>query len=130
MAGQVQNIGLSLFISLIQGLSGRPKFVGWGTGSGQAPTDTDLDVPATEPRTNGTTSIQNTNITGDTYRVVAALTADADKVITEIGIYDAAGSGSPPAGGNMAFYSSFLPLSIEDGDTITFTNDVILQRPA
>lgn len=131
MPSQVQNVGLALFISLLQAAAGRPKYVGWGTGSGQVAADTDLDTPATEARTNGTSSIVTTNVAGDTYRVVALLTvAGADKVITEIGIFDAAGSGSPPAGGNMAFYSSFLPLSIEVGDTVTFTTDVILEPAA
>lgn len=128
MAGQVQDLGLALFISLLQASAGRPKYVGWGIGTGAAVNATNMVTPATEPRTNGSTSIQTTTIAGDTYRVIALLTADADKVITEIGIFDAAGSGSPPAGGNMAFYSSFLPLSIETGDTITFTNDVIFER--
>lgn len=125
---QVQNLGLALFVSLVQASVSRPKFLGWGTGNGQVPADTDLDVPATEARVNGTTSVQNTSVTGDTYRVTGTLTANANKTITELGVFDAAGSGSPPAGGNMAFYSSFLPLGIETGDTITFTVDVVLEN--
>ena len=126
--GQVQDLGLALFISLLQASAGRPKYVGWGTGSGVAVNGTNLGVPATEARTNGTSSVVTQNVTGDTYRVQALLEADANKAITEIGIFDAAGSGSPPSGGNLAFYASFPALNIEDGDTITFTTDITLER--
>lgn len=126
--GQVQDVGLRLFISLIQASAGRPKFVGWGTGSGADPDDVDLVTPSAEARTNGTTTIEDENITDDTYRIVAQLETLSDQAITEIGVFDAAGSGSPAVGGNMAFYSSFPPLSIEEGDTITFTTDVTLVR--
>jgi hypothetical protein len=41
--------------------------------------------------------------------------------ITEVGAFDAVGSGSPPTGGNMGIYGDFAAINVSSGDSIAFT---------
>jgi hypothetical protein len=75
----------------------------------------------TEARATGTATQQTTTLTNDTYQVVGTLTAAAARAITEVGVFDAVGSGSPPTGGNMDIYGSFTVINLSTGDSITFT---------
>jgi hypothetical protein len=118
------HVGKAITTNLVSGIGGTvPKYVGWGTGStGAAATATDLSTAATEARTSGTVSRVTTSQTNDTLQVVGTVTiAGAGKTITEAGLFDAAGSGSPPSGGNLYELASFTGLALDIGDSIQFT---------
>lgn len=98
--------------------AGTACYVGWGTGVGTAAKgDTDLFTPATEARVVGTES----QPTADKNQWVATITADGVKTITNAGLFDAAGSGSPPSGGNLVVKGDFTGVVLASGDSIQFT---------
>jgi hypothetical protein len=99
-----------------------PHFVGWGTGAvaGSA-ASTDLSTPATEARVSGTSSQFTTTNANDTHQIVGTLTANGTKTITNVGIFDAAGSGSPPAGGVLYAIFDGLSQALNNGDSVQFT---------
>lgn len=101
----------------------RPLYIQWGTGSGQTASSNALASTAgtTEARVTGTSSQQTTTVTNDTYQVTGTLTAAGTRAITEVGVFDAAGSGSPPSGGNMDIYSDFSVVNLASNDAIVFT---------
>lgn len=130
MAAQVQNLGLGMFTAALHAYASRPKYLQWGEGSGQGVTDTAVDAvgTTTEARTDGTSSQQTTTTTNDTYRVTGTITAAGSRAITEVGVFDAAGSGSPPTGGNMGIYGDFSVINLASGDSIAFTINVVLDQ--
>lgn len=130
MATQVQNLGLANFTAGLAAYASLAKHLQWGVGSGQTVSDTDLDnkTGTTEARTAGTASQQTTNTANDTLRVVGTITALGARAITEVGMFDAAGAGSPPAGGNMGFYADFSTINLGTGDSITFTCDTVFDQ--
>lgn len=127
MASLVTNNGLSEFVTALVG-DDVLKWIGWGTGSGQGVTANDLATPANESRTNGTDSAQTTNTTGDTFRVTGAITAGGARAITEVGVFDGAGTGNPPSGANLGIYGDFAVINLASGDSITFTIDAVLDQ--
>lgn len=130
MATQVQNLGLANFTAAIAAYASVGKYLQWGTGSGVAVTGTALGstTGTTEARTSGTVSVETTTTTNDTLRVVGTITALGTPAITEVGLWDAAGSGSPPTGGNMTFYGNFSVINLGTGDSITFTCDTVFDQ--
>ena len=121
MADLVTDKGLAivvdrLFTSLVY--TAQPKFVAWGTGSTQTVASNALAVESAEARTDGTSSTQTTDTTGDTYRVVGTITATAARAITEAGLFDAS------TVGNMFVYSDFIVINLATNDSITFTFNV------
>ena len=102
-----------------------PTYLGIQTGSGDASeSDTALSTESTdEDRVNGTASIVQTNVTGDTRRIVAEVTIeDNDKTITGIGLFDAS------TDGNMMIKESFPGLALRVGDRVEFTVDQIFSQ--
>jgi hypothetical protein len=99
-----------------------PRFFGWGTGAvaGSA-ASTNVSTPATEARATGTSSQVTTSVTNDTLQVVGTLTATAGKTITNVGLFDAAGTGSPPSGGALFAIFDGLSQALNSGDSIQFT---------
>ncbi len=130
MVAQVQNLGLAHITEALHAYATRARHMQWGVGSGQAVTDTDLDnkTGTTEARTAGTSSQQTTNTTNDTFRVTGTITAAGTRAITELGLFDAAGAGSPPSGGNMAFYTDFSVINLASSDFIQFQVDVVFDQ--
>ena len=130
MATQTQNLGLANFTAAIAAYASVGKYLQWGIGSSVAVTGTDLGskTTTTEARTSGTVSQQTTNTTNDTLRVVGTITAAGPRAITEVGLFDAAGTGSPPSGGNMTFYGDFSVINLAVGDSITFTCDTVFDQ--
>lgn len=126
MASQVQDTGLANVTAALNAYTSRARYLQWGVGSGQAVTATSLNdtTGTTEARVAGTTSQQTTTTTNDTYQVTGTITAAGTRAITEVGVFDAAGSGSPPTGGNIGFYSDFPVINLASGDSITFTISV------
>ncbi len=115
--------GREITVNRLRGVGTEPVHVGWGTGAGTAAAgDTDLFTPATEARVTGTSSVQTTSTTGDTYQVVGTITCSgASKTITNVGLFDAAGSGSPPAGGNLYMHADHGSQALAVGDAIQYT---------
>lgn len=99
-----------------------PKFIGWGTGAGAgAVGSTDVSTAATEARVSGTSAQATTTATNDTYRVTGTVTANGTKTITNVGLFDAAGTGSPPTGGVLFAIFDGLSLALTSGDSVAFT---------
>lgn len=99
-----------------------PRYLGWGTGAGAgSASSTDVSTPATEARVTGTSSQFTTTVTNDTHQVVGTLTANANKTITNVGIFDAAGTGSPPSGGALYAIFDGLSQALNSGDSIQLT---------
>lgn len=130
MAQLVTNLGLANAVAAWHAYASRPLYLQWGVGSGQGVASTDLasKTTTTEARTTGTSSVQTVNTTNDTYRVTGTITAAGARVITEVGVFDAAGTGSPPSGGNMDIYGDFSAVNLASGDSITFTVNVTLDQ--
>ena len=99
-----------------------PHYIGWGTGAtaGSA-TSTDVSTAAPEARANGVSTQVTTSVTNDTHQVVGTITASAGRTITNVGIFDAAGSGSPPSGGVLYAIFDGLSQALNSGDSIKFT---------
>lgn len=130
MVAQAQNLGLGNIVDAFLAYATRARYMQWGVGSGQAVTDTDLNskTGTTEARTAGSTAKATTTTTDDTIQITGTITALGTRAITELGVFDAAGAGSPPAGGNMCFYGDFTTINLGTGDYIEFTLSVVLDQ--
>jgi hypothetical protein len=128
MASLVPSVGKAVISGRMFGgtpTQTEPHFVGWGTGAGAgAAGSTDLSTAATEARVSGTSTQVTTSVTNDTHQVVATITAAGTKTITNVGIFDAAGSGSPPSGGVLYAIFDGLSQALNSGDSIQFTAKV------
>jgi len=126
---KLTNTGIHLInIAMKTGMTstGIPCFVGWGIGTTPAAaTDTGLETPATESRTNGTETQQTTTTTKDTVQVIAVITCNATgKSISEVGLFNNA------TGGTCFMRSTFTPIAVVEDDTITFTLKMVFTRGA
>lgn len=131
MASFVTNNGLAEIVSSLVAAN-TARHLQWGVGSGQDAADNTLadTTGTTEARTAGAMSAQTETTTGDTIQIVGTITAEGARTITEIGVFDAAGSGSPPTGGDMIAYGSFDAVALGAGESITFTVTVTLDQAA
>ena len=129
MASFVTNNGLAEIVSVVVAANAA-RHLQWGTGSGQDAADNALadTTGTTEARTGGTMSAQTETTTGDTIQVVGTITAEGELTITEVGVFDTAGSGSPPTGGNMIAYNDFSAIDLMSADSITFTVKITLDQ--
>ncbi|OGS01550.1 MAG: hypothetical protein A2V88_02685 [Elusimicrobia bacterium RBG_16_66_12] len=120
MATVLTQVGEELIVDLMDSASA--DYVGWGTGAGTAAKgDTALFTAATEARVVATRS----QPVADKVRWVATITADGSKTITNAGVFDAAGSGSPPTGGTpLIVHGDFTGVPLLAGDKIEFTIDL------
>jgi hypothetical protein len=124
MVARVQNNGLANITAALLSAN-LAKYLQWGTGSAAAASaNVVTTTTTTEARTTGTASQQTTTQTSDTYQVVGTITAAGTRAITEVGVFDAVGSGSPPTGGNMDFYGDFSVINLATNDSIAFTVQV------
>jgi hypothetical protein len=122
MTARLQNNGLANLTAGWHAYTSRPLFLQWGTGTGAAASaNVVTTTTTTEARTTGTSSQQTTTQTNDTYQVVGTITALGTRAITEVGVFDAAGTGSPPTGGNMDIYGDFTVINLVTNDSIAFT---------
>lgn len=122
MTARVQDAGLANITTAWAAYASLPKYIQWGTGSGAAKSANVVTTTSTtEARTTGTVTQQTTTVTDDTYQVTGTVTAAGTRAITEVGVFDAAGSGSPPTGGNMDVYGDFSTINLATGDNIAFT---------
>ncbi len=125
MSSLIPSVGKAIISGRMFGATptqAEPRYLGWGTGAGAgAASSTDLSTPASEARATGISSQFTTTVTNDTHQVVGTLTANANKTITNLGIFDAAGSGSPPSGGVLYAIFDGLSQALNSGDSIQFT---------
>jgi hypothetical protein len=124
MAAMVTRVGTAIISAALNAYASAPKFVGWGTSNtAEAGTQTDLVTPgANEARTSGTTSVVTGTYTNDTFQVVALITcATGGKTIQEVGLFDAAGSGTPPSGGTLFARAVHGAQTLSVGDSIEYT---------
>lgn len=120
MADVLTTVGKQWIVDVLDGtVAVTADFIGWGTGAGTAAVgDTDLFTPATEARVSAT----RTQPAADTIRWVAQITADGTKTITNAGVFDGAGTGSPPSGGTpLIAHGDFTGVALVAGDKIEFT---------
>ena len=116
MATVYTSVGEAMVCDMIH--AGSACYIGWGTGAGSAAKgSTDLSTPATEARVAGA----ETQPSADICQWVATITADGNKTITNAGLFDAAGSGSPPSGGNLLIHGDGINTALLTGDKIEFT---------
>lgn len=100
------------------------KYLGVGTGAGVvAKGDADLWTPATEARVTGVL----TEFDPSTLQAIGTTTFDGTKIITEFGLFDAAGAGSPPSGGNLICHYEIDPQGVELNDQIEWTARLEMQ---
>lgn len=126
MTARIQDNGLANLTAAWVAYASLPKYLQWGTGSGAAASaNVVTTTTTTESRTTGSASQQTTTVTNDTYQVTGTIQAEGVRVITEVGLFDAAGSGSPPTGGNMCVYGDFGAITLASGDSIAFTVKVV-----
>jgi hypothetical protein len=119
MTARVQNKGLDRITSTLSGIS---WYLQWGTGSAAAASANVVTTTSTtEARVLATASQQTTTVSNDCLQLVATITAAGSRAITEIGAFDATGSGSPPTGGNMDIYGDFSVINLSANDSIQFT---------
>jgi len=130
MASLVVNTGLANAVAAWHAYASRGRYLQWGVGSGQDAADTDLadKTGTTENRTTGTTSQETVTTTGDTYQITGTITALGARAITEVGVFDGAGSSTPPAGDNLVIYGDFSVINLATNDSITFTVRVTLDQ--
>jgi len=125
MASLVPTVGKAIISGRMIGTSpsqAEPRYLGWGTGAGAgSASSTDVSTPATEARATGTSTQFTTTTTNDTHQVVGTLTASGNKTITNLGVFDAAGTGSPPSGGALYAIFDGLNQALNSGDSIQFT---------
>jgi hypothetical protein len=118
MADILTNLGEAHVVDQLDGGGATSEYVGMGEGS-TAPTkgDTDLDTASNESRVVGV----RTQPSADVVQWVAEITATGTRAIVECGLFDAAGSGNPPTGGNILSRHTFSVINVVSSDTIEFT---------
>lgn len=121
MVARVQNNGLARISQLLAAAS---WWFQWGTGSGAAASANVVTTTSTtEARTATTPAQATTTVTNDTLRLTGTITAAGTRAITELGAFDAVGTGSPPTGGSMDLYADFTSVPLASGESISFTLD-------
>lgn len=121
MVARVQNNGLARISSLLAAAS---WWFQWGTGSAAAASaNVVTTTTTTESRVACSASQTTGSVTNDTLRLTGTVTAAGTRAITEVGAFDAVGSGSPPTGGNMCIYADFSVVNLAANDSIAFTLD-------
>lgn len=125
--------GREITTSRIKGNGTEPKFLHWGEDDGTilplADGNTALGDPRSEARVVGVSSIETTYTDNDTYRVVGTITAASAAAIKEAGLFDGAGSGTPPTGANLFIRGTFAVINLEEDDSIQLTIDASIKAP-
>lgn len=128
MSSLVPNVGKAIISGRMFGSTpsqAEPHFLQWGTGAGAgAAGSTTVSTPAAEARVSGTSSQVTTTQTNDTHQVVGTITSASGQTITNVGVLDAAGTGSPATGGVLYAIFDGLSVALLTGDAIQFTAKV------
>lgn len=119
MTARTQNNGLARVTAALAALS---WWFQWGTGSAAAASaNVVTTTTTTESRAACAASQVTTTVTNDTLQLTGTITSAGTRAITEVGAFDAAGTGSPPTGGNMDYYCDFSAINLLVNDSIAFT---------
>jgi len=100
------------------------KYFQWGvTGTTAAVTDTGLGSTSgtTESRVSATQSQVSGAQTNSKIQYTGTITAAGSRTIAEVGLFDAAGTGSPPTGGNFFVHADHGSTVLASGDSIAYT---------
>ena len=90
------------------------SYFGWGSGSGQTATDTDLASPIADSRGLGTATQTTTSVTNDTIKIDGSIIASNPCTVSEVAVFDASTSG------HMNFYADFTGVNLGQNDLILF----------
>ncbi|MDE2470437.1 MAG: hypothetical protein KGL35_17255 [Bradyrhizobium sp.] len=119
MTARTQNAGLARVTSL---LAAAAWWFQWGVGSAAAASANAVTTTGTtEARVACVAAQTTTAVTNDTLELTGTIVAAETVAITELGAFDAAGSGAPPTGGNMDYYVDFGAMNLTSGESIAFT---------
>jgi hypothetical protein len=129
MTARTQNAGLARETAALAALS---WWFQWGTGTGAAASANAVTTTnTTEARTSCVASQATTSANNDTLQLTGTITClpgdtfSAGYIaITELGTFDAAGTGAPATGGSMDYYVDFAAMNLASGDSIAFTQKV------
>ncbi len=124
MATLLTNTGIAGVITKLNTTT-PPRYVGWGTGGAVAPDpeDTTLETESAETRIQGTNTIEEGLVTGDTYQVVATIESLGEQTVSEVGLFPAVD------GAGMFIRGNFTGLPLGEGDAIQFTIKLRLGQP-
>lgn len=118
MASVLTNAGEEWAVDRMAGTNGPPTtatFVGWGTGAGTAAkADTTLFTEASEARVSGTLTKTGSGSTAQ-YNLVATITANGTKTITNVGNFTASTAGT------LVVHGDFTGQALNPNDSIQFT---------
>ena len=116
MADVLTNVGEQWVCDFLSGASALlADDVGWGTGGGTAAKgDTTLFTEASESRVQGTKSTDGSGSSAK-YQVVATITADGAKTITNAGLFDSVTSGV------LVIHGDHTGVALTTGDKIEYT---------
>jgi len=119
MAGIKTQVGEELTTDLLTGAAAAPSwYVSWGTGNATpVKGDVDLAAPSAEARVAATV----TQPAPDVTQWEALLTSLSAQTIAEYGVFNGAGSGSPPSGGTLFGRLTMSPQLLAINDKIQFT---------
>ena len=93
MSSYLVSDGRNLTVSLLVAASGRPHYLGFGTGSGDtSPSDQALFTEISGSRISATVSQVTTATSGDTYQLVGTFTATSSGTLTNIGVFSTGGT--------------------------------------
>lgn len=128
MAALTTNAGEEWVVDKLMNKSGTgvgaeaPEFLQFGTGAAPTETSTALTTAA-QARVAATLSKVGA---GDAalLRIVGTITADATRTITEVGVFNLAGTGVPATGGTLVFASDHPSTPLNSGEGIQYTIDV------
>jgi hypothetical protein len=100
----ITNKGLNILANRLKGVGDEPIYFAWGSGAGvAAPGDLALFTEESELRAILTSQLDTVSSVGDSYKLSGAIVANADKIITNWGVFDA------PVGGNLLLHESISP---------------------
>jgi hypothetical protein len=125
MANVITNKGREVFTNRLNGGGTVPNFVHWGLNNPAvvaAITQTALASPSSEARVQGNVTRVSSGTGGmlelDIFRVTGTLIVDANKIIGEVGLFDAS------TAGNMVARADFPGISLNAGDGVQWSLDV------
>jgi hypothetical protein len=119
VTARIQNAGLARVTTALIALT---WWLQWGTGSAAiASANVVTTTTTTEARTSAVAAQGTTTVTNDKLVLTATIVAAGARAITEVGAFDAVGTGSPPTGGNMDIYGDFTVINLATSDSIAFT---------
>ena len=98
-----------------------PSHIGWGVGTGTASESNSALFDEVQSRVDGTTTVETTNVTDDTYQVVAELISDSTQTIEEVGLF----TDTQANNGNLLVHADFEGVPLEADDKIEFTIEIV-----